>query len=76
MSNSREELSSCQCITTLYGEKKETEKPVLRILLLLQIILGNSRKDIGRFLGLDQKRSGSELTCTSQMENRTMSLIL
>ena len=35
-----------------------------------------SRKDIGRFLGLDQKRNGTEVTCTNQMENGTMSLIL
>ena len=55
LSNSRDELSSCQCITTLYEEKKETAKLVLRILLLLQIMLENSRKDIGRFLGLGQK---------------------
>ena len=62
--------------TTLYGEKKEAEKLLLRILLWFQIMLGNSRKDIGRFLGLDQKRSGTELTYTNQMENGTMSLIL
>ena len=46
----------------IVGEKKETEKPVLRILLWLQLMLENSRKDIGRFLGLDQKRSNTELT--------------
>ena len=67
LSNSRDELSSCQCITTLYGEKQETEKLVLRILLLLQIMLENSRKDIGRL-------SGSELTYINQMESRRMSL--
>ena len=76
LSNSMDELSSCQCITTLYGEKKESEKLVLRIHLVLPIVLGNSLKDIGRFLGLDQKRSGTELTYTNQMENGTMSLIL
>ena len=57
-------------------EKKETEKLVLRILLWLQIMLENSLKDIGRFLGLDQKRIGAELTYTNQMENGTASLIL
>ena len=36
LSNSKEKLSSCQCITTLCGEKKETEKLVLRTLLRLQ----------------------------------------
>ena len=45
--------------------RKETEKLVLRILLWLLIMLENSRKAIGRFLGLDQKRSGTELTDTS-----------
>ena len=39
-------------------------------------MLENSRKDIGRCLGLNQKRSGTELTYTNQMENGTMSLIL
>ena len=33
-----------------------------------------SRKDIDRYLGLDQKRSGTELTFSNQMENGTMSL--
>ena len=65
----RDELSSCQCITTLHGEKKETEKPVLRILQLLKIMVENSRKDIGRFLCLDQKRSGTQLTCTNRTES-------
>ena len=74
LSNSKDELSSCQCVTTLYGKNKETEKLVLRILLWLQIMLENSRKDIGRFLSQDQKRSGTELTHTNQMENGTMSL--
>ena len=54
-------MSMCNDIA--WREKKETEKPVLRILLWLQIMLENSRKDIGRFLGLD-KRSGTELTYT------------
>ena len=75
LSNSMD-LSSCQSITTLYVEKKETKKLMLRSLFRLQIVLENSRKDIGRFKGLDQKRSGTELTYTNQMENRTMSLIL
>ena len=32
------------------------------------------RTDIGRFLGLDQKRNGTELTRTSRMENGIVSL--
>ena len=76
LSNSKDESSSCQCITTLYVEKKETKKLVFRTLLLVQIMLENSRKDIGRFLGLDHKRSGTELTYTIQMENGAKSLLL
>ena len=60
----------------IYGKKKETEKTVLRILLLLQVMLENSLKDILRFLGLDQKRSRTDLTKTNLMENGTMSLML
>ena len=29
----------------------------------------DSRADIGRFLGLDQRRDGTELTRTNRMEN-------
>ena len=32
------------------------------------MVLRNSRKDIGRFLGLDQRRNGTELTHTNRME--------
>ena len=32
LSNSKEELSSCQCTTTLNGDNKGTKKPVLRSL--------------------------------------------
>ena len=76
LSNSKEELFSCQCITTLNGDKKWTEKPVLRILFWFQSMLDNSREGIGRFLGLEQRRSGTELTKTNKMENGTMSLRL
>ena len=48
LSISKEGSSSCQCKTTLNGENKGTEKFVLRILLMLQIMLENSRKGIGR----------------------------
>ena len=34
----------------------------------------DSRTDIGRFVGLDQKRSGTEHTRTNRMENRIESL--
>ena len=60
----------------VWWEKKETEKFVLRIISWLLIMLENSRKDICRFLGLDQKTSGTELTHTNRMESGIMSLIL
>ena len=36
----------------------------------------DSRTDIGRFLGLDQKRNGMELTRTSRMENGAEDMML
>ena len=39
-------------------------------------MLENSRKDIGRFLGLDERRNGMELTHANRMENGIVSLIL
>ena len=41
----------------------------LRIPKSLQIMQEDSRTDIGRSLGLDQKRNGTELTRTSRTEN-------
>ena len=41
LSNSKDESSSCQCISTLYGEEKETGKLVLRTLWKLQIAQGH-----------------------------------
>ena len=45
---------------SMYGdiewEKKETKNIVLRILLMLQIMLENSRNGIRRFSGLDKKK--------------------
>ena len=71
LSTAKEGSSSCQCITTLNVVNKAIDKIVLRILLMLRIMLANSRKDIGRFMGLDQKRNGTELTDTNPMENGT-----
>ena len=50
---------------------RRTRKPkhVLRILLMLRILLENSRQDVGRFSGLDQKRNGTESMSTNLMEN-------
>ena len=58
-------LSMCNDIER--GQKKETEKLVLRILLWFQSALKLSHEDSGRFLRLDQTRSCSALTKTNQM---------
>ena len=49
LSISKEGSSSCQCTTTLYGEKKETKNSVLRTPKPKQIMLENSHWGIGRF---------------------------
>ena len=74
LSNSQDGSSSCQCTTTLYGEKKETKKYVLRIPWLWLEVQEDSRTVIGRFLALDQKRSGTEHIRTNRMESGMMSL--
>ena len=68
-SNSKEGSSSCQCTMTLYGENEETKRRVLRIVSKLRSMLEVSRKDIGRFWGLDPKRNGMEPILTNRMEN-------
>ena len=44
---------------------------VRRILLLLRIVLADSRSHVGHFWDLDQKRIGMELVLVNQMENET-----
>ena len=51
------------------GRKKETKKSVVRIPKLWQNMRKHSRTDIGRSLGLDQKRSGTEHIRTNRIEN-------
>ena len=64
----------CQCTMTLYGEKKEIKTCVLRIPKTWQDVQEDSRTDIGRFPGPDQKRIGKGRTRTSRMDNGMMSL--
>ena len=59
---------------TVWGQTKETKTDALRIPEPWQDLQKDSHKDIGRFLGLDQKRNGADQTRTSRMENRMMSL--
>ena len=53
---------------TWVGQNEETKKIVLRMLSELSSILEDSREDIGRFLGLDRRRNGTELTSTNLIE--------
>ena len=55
-STSKRGSSSCECTTTLSGEKKETQKSVKKIHLRLRIILADSRAVIGLSWSLDQKK--------------------
>ena len=68
LSNSKTGSSSCQCTTILCGEKKETQKNILRIMLRLRIMLADSCSDVGHVWCLDQRRIGTELTLINQME--------
>ena len=72
--NPQDESSSCQCTMKMYGWKKETKNCVLRIPKPWEKMQEDSRTDIGRFLGLDQKRTGTELTRFNRMVNGIMSL--
>ena len=62
--------------TDIVERKKGTEKPALRFLSSVQNMLEKSCKDIGRFLDLDQRRNGTELTHANRMENGIVSRIL
>ena len=61
--------SSCQYTLTLVGENEETEKIVLRMLPELLSMLEDSRKDTGRFWGLDPRRNCTEPIATNRIEN-------
>ena len=63
--------SSCQCTTTLYGEKEETQKIVLWILFQFRSLLADSCSDVGHVWYLDQGRNGTEFLLRNQMETGT-----
>ena len=65
LSTSKTGSSSCQCTTTLHGEKKETKKDVNIIHRQLRILLANSLAVVGLSYCLDQKRNGTEPTPTN-----------
>ena len=54
---------------TLIGENEETKQIELRILSELLSMLEDSRKDVGRFHGLDPRRNGTEPIPTNRMKN-------
>ena len=58
--------SSCQCSTTLYGEKKKMWRNV--ILTQLRIMLADFLAVIDHSWDLDHKRNGTELVLISLME--------
>ena len=66
---SKEGSSSCQCTMTSSGEKGETENFIANALSELLCMLEDSRKDVGRFWGLDPRRNGTEPMPTNRTEN-------
>ena len=68
-SNSKEGSSSGQCTMTLRGQKEDTKKIVLRMLLEFLSMLEDSREDTGHCQGLDPRRNGTEPMSTNLMEN-------
>ena len=73
------EPTGCMIFVSMYNDtvwekKKETKNCVLRIPKPWEEMQEDSRTDIGRFLGLDQKRNGTELTRFNRMVNGIMSL--
>ena len=70
LSNSQDGLSSCQCTTTLYGEKEKTENYILRIPQFSQIMREDSRTGIDwSFLGPGSGKNGTEFIRTNRIEN-------
>ena len=61
----KDRISSCQCTTTLHGEKKEIQKDLNTIHRQLRNMLVNSLAVIGLSWNLDQKRNGTEPTPTN-----------
>ena len=71
-SSSKAGSSSCQCSTTLYGEKKKMWRNV--ILTQLRIMLADFLAVMDHSWDLDHKRNGTELVLISLMEFGTQLL--
>ena len=61
--------SSCQFTTTLNEEQKETRNIVNTNHRQLRIMLASSLAVVGLSWGLEQKKSGTELALTKQMDH-------
>ena len=72
--HSKDELSSCQCSMTSYGELKTMNRNVLLIPHLCLYLQKDFQQDIGHSSDLDQKQSGILLTTKDHKENGTESL--
>ena len=72
--NSKDELSSCRCSMTSYGDIKTMK---LNVLLIPHLCLHSQKdfqQDVGQSSDLGQKQSGIPLTKKDQEENGTESL--
>ena len=63
--------SSCQCLTTLYGMQKETKNNVHTIHRQLQKYARKFPRGHWSFWSVDQKRNGTELKITNEMDPGT-----
>ena len=74
--NSKDELSSCRCSMTSYGELKTMKRNVLLIPHLCLYLQKDFQQDIGHSSDLDQKQSGILLILTTKdhKENGTKAL--
>ena len=70
-SSSKARSSSCQCSTTLHGEKKKMKRNVKVMLTKLRILLADFRAVIGHSWDLAQERNDTELILISLMELAT-----
>ena len=76
LSSSSTGSSSCQCTTTLCGEKKEIRKIVFKIPLQLRNTLADSLAVVGLSWDLDQKRNGMGPLLINQTEIGTEMMML
>ena len=72
--NSKDEVSSCRCSMTSYGDIKTMKRNVLLMPHLCLYLQKNSQQDVGHSLDLGQRQSGIPLTKKDQEENGIKSL--